>query len=59
MELSGSNRKRSDLTHREKQQGSLAEPVSLNQEKQSVQESDLEHVVPPAEKRRSGKKSTK
>jgi hypothetical protein len=59
MEQSGSTRKRSDLTHREKQQGPPAEPVSLNQAKQSVQESDLEHVVPPAEKRRSGKKSVK
>lgn len=59
MESSGSNRKRADLTHREKQQGPPVEPVSLDQAKQSVQESDLMHIVPPAEKRRSGKKSSK
>jgi hypothetical protein len=57
MEQSGSNRKRTDLTHREKQQGSPVEPVSLDQAKQSVQESDLEHIVPSAKKRRSKKNS--
>jgi hypothetical protein len=62
MELSGSTRKRADLTHREKQQGppvEPVEPVSLDQMKQRVQESDLEHIVPPAKKRHSGKKPTK
>jgi hypothetical protein len=59
MELSGSNRKRADLTHREKQQGPPVEPISLDELKQRVQESDLEHIVPPAEKRRSGKKASK
>ncbi|HEX2956743.1 MAG TPA: hypothetical protein VHO70_07920 [Chitinispirillaceae bacterium] len=59
MEQSGSNRKRTELTHRERQQGSPAEPESLHKAKLNVPESDLEHVVPPVEKRCSGKHSGK
>lgn len=60
MEQSGSKRKRTDLTHREMQQGSPTEPPepgALEQAKQNVQESDLEHIVPSAKKRRSGRNS--